>query len=982
MTPSGDIHASLNAHLANSLPNLAIITTDLALSVRYANAYAFKTFDLDAKQVTDGKGLLPTPICQRIATELSQFNVEFTLQYASISRTHALKVCASNLYNEENKNIGYVLYMHDITDLVTTELKLNHAEKVLHSLIEASPDFIYVKDAQDRWLDANSSWQALFQLNQNHYHNKTDSELAEIAHPIFKDTFQRSQMLDKQAWSDKSPVHDEEIISLPFGGEKVFDLIKIPIFHEDGTKEGIVTLGHDITDRKTAENQLRNQGALLDALISCDQLLHSAKSWQTVAPHVLEQLCSTSRFCRASLLQTSNINTETQSTRLFQWTTPNTINLGEEFTSINYEADRCGRWLGLLQEGSPVHGVINNFPPHERKFLQDHGTQSVIIAPIFSGDTWWGVIIMEHCKPNTEVSKHDLGVLMAIGRSFGVAILRENAGKRLHEAKIAFDSATEGMMIIDENMHITAINKGYTEITGYSEEEVLGAIPKIFQAGQLEMWDALLRDEKWRSEITNERKNGEPYQAWLTITVVKDQEGRVINYVVVFADITESKRSQSHLHKLVNHDTLTGLPNRRLLNELMEQALRRAEREENQVALLFIDLDRFKAINDTLGHQVGDKLLYEVSRRISRAIRDSDVAARLGGDEFLVVMDILNEPEDAATVARKIIQTLQVEFVIDGREIFIGASVGISVFPKDGSDVDSLIKAADIAMYHVKNSGKNNHCFYADHLSENAVERFTMENHLRRALEREQFEIYYQPQVSLLTDRIIGAEALIRWNHPELGIVSPATFIPLAEEIGIIVQIGEWVLRQAALKAMQWKEEGYAIRWIAVNVSGIQVMRSNFADTVYGILIETDCDPSMIELEITESTVMHNTEYVIETFNRIKRLGVKLAIDDFGTGYSSLSHLKRLPLDKLKIDQSFVRDLPDDQNDAAIANAINAMARSLGFAVIAEGVETEDQANFLREIGCEEAQGYLYSRPVTAISFTELLQKDKLKYNN
>ncbi|OIQ95249.1 cyclic di-GMP phosphodiesterase Gmr [mine drainage metagenome] len=979
MTSSDGIRY-LSEDLADALPDLAIISTDSALSVRYANAYAINTFNLDAQQVATGNGLLPITLQQQIAAELKQLKTNFILYHATIDRALIFKVTASSLRNADDLNTDYVLHMHDITSHVATEQKLKHTEKVLKNLIEASPDFICVKDDQDRWLDANGTWQALFQLN--HFQNKTDIELAKIAHPIFKETFQHSQDSDKQAWLKKNLVRDEEVISLPLGGEKVFDIIKIPLFHEDGSKEGIITLGHDITERKAAETHLRNQEALLDVLISCDQLLHSAKSWQTVAPLVLEQICTSSHFCRASLLQTSNINVETQSKRLFQWSDPNIMNLGEEFTTLNYETDGCGRWLGLLQEGNPVYGATDDFPQHERKFLQNHGTQSIIIAPIFSGDVWWGLVIMERCNQQSEVSAHELGVLMAIGRSFGVAIHREHAGKRLHEAKIAFDSATEGMMIIDENMHITAINKGYTEITGYPEDEVLGSIPKVFQMGQPEMWNALLHDEKWRSEITNERKNGEPFQAWLTITVVKDHEGRVINYVAVFADITESKRSQNNLHKLVNHDTLTGLPNRRLLNELMEQAIRRAEREDNQVALLFIDLDRFKAINDTLGHQVGDKLLYEVSRRISRAIRESDVAARLGGDEFLVVMDLLSNPEDAATVARKIINALQIEFVIDGREIFIGASVGISVFPKDGSDVDSLIKAADIAMYHVKNSGKNNHCFYADHLSENAVERFTMENHLRRALEREQFEIYYQPQVSLLTNRIIGAEALIRWIHPELGIVSPATFIPLAEEIGIIVQIGEWVLQQAALKAVQWKEEGYAIQWIAVNVSGIQVMRSNFADTVYGILVETDCDPSMIELEITESTIMHNTEYVIDTFNRIKRLGVKLAIDDFGTGYSSLSHLKRLPLDKLKIDQSFVRDLPDDQNDAAIANAINAMARSLGFSVIAEGVETVEQANFLLEMGCEEAQGYLYSRPVTAISFTELLQNDKLKYNN
>jgi EAL domain-containing protein (putative c-di-GMP-specific phosphodiesterase class I) len=279
-------------------------------------------------------------------------------------------------------------------------------------------------------------------------------------------------------------------------------------------------------------------------------------------------------------------------------------------------------------------------------------------------------------------------------------------------------------------------------------------------------------------------------------------------------------------------------------------------------------------------------------------------------------------------------------------------------------------------MYQVKNKGKNSHCFYSDELSKNAVERFNLEGQLRHALERKQFEVYYQPQVSLLTGEIIGAEALIRWNHPKLGLVSPAKFIPLAEDTGLIVQIGEWVLRKAAQQVVLWQKAGHAIQWISVNVSGVQIMRSNFADTVYGILMETDCDPHMLELEITESTVMQNTEHVIDTFNRIKQLGLRLAIDDFGTGYSSLSHLKRLPLDKIKIDQSFVRDLPEDLDDAAIANAIYAMARSLGFSVIAEGVETNAQADFLSAMGCEEAQGYLYSKPVTTAEFSKLLEKE------
>ena len=973
-------------HLLGSLQGVAIIAVDEKCKVSYANPYAREIFNLNVHQVAARTGQLPKAVHKRIMAELKKASSSFVLQYAVVDELRTLQVFTSHNKDFEDLHSGYVLHMHDVTERVSTELQLRHTEKLLRNLIDASPDLICFKDEKNRWLEANASSIELFQLDQLDYQHKTDVELATLSSPAFKEAFHHSKISDDQAWKLGRSIRNEEVISLPHGGAKVLDVIKVPLFNDDGSRHGLVTLGRDITERKMAESHLRDRSAILDALISCDWLLHSAESWQTVAVTVLQQLCLALRFTRATILKNVEpSNKETaksgHSKILYRWSVPGFSNADNALEAINFNDVRLNRWKDALQLGDPVFGDIRDLPSSERQILEQHDTQSIAIVPLFSDKVWWGNIIIERCHDLIKTTPQELGSLMAIGRSLGVAIQRESAGKRLHQAKIAFDSASEGIMITDVKARIVAINKGFTEITGYSEDDVLGKSPKVLQSGNQDdqfykdMWSTLKKEERWHGEVFNKRKTGEDYYEWLTITAVKDNAGQVVNYVGVFADITDIKRSQNRLHELVNHDPLTGLPNRRLLNELLEHSIKRAERDNHEIALLFIDLDRFKAVNDSLGHQVGDKLLLEASRRISLSMRDSDVVARLGGDEFVVMMDMISKPSDAALVAKKIIHALQIEFNIDGHEIYISASVGISIFPKDCADVEGLIKAADIAMYQVKNKGKNNHCFYSDDLSKNAVERFTLEGQLRHALERKQFEVYYQPQVSLMTGEIIGAEALIRWHHPKLGLVSPATFIPVAEETGLIVQIGEWVLREAAYQMVRWHKAGHAIQWIAVNVSGVQIMRSNFADTVYGILMETDCYPHMLELEITESTVMQNTEHVIDTFNRIKQLGLKLAIDDFGTGYSSLSNLKRLPLDKIKIDQSFVRDLPDDLDDAAIANAIYAMAGSLGFSVIAEGVETQAQADFLSAMGGKEAQGYLYSKPVTATEFSKLLTK-------
>lgn len=968
--------------LLEALQEVAVMTLNDDGEVSYANALARSIFNLDAPKPKSRKHKHSKTILQNLQDKLKDPVTEFSLQYALDSQVRTLKVFAIDLIHQNVHQ--QLLYMFDTTSHILSEIKLRETEALLQALIDTSPDYICIKDGNNRWLKANQKLLSLFQIDAKSYAHQSNLELADSIHPVFNNAFQYSEKSDETTWRTQKTYRNEEIIYLPQGTEKTLDVSKIATFNSDASRQHLVMYAQDISEQQFVEKQLQNRSAILDALISCDWLLHSADSWHGVAKTVLQQSCLALRFTRAAILKHLK-NTEDKaphSKLMYHWATSGFSVPVNHLEGINFNDARLSRWKDILQKGNPVFSEISDLPAGERDLLKQHDTTCITIVPLFVENAWWGNIVIERCYDTDKTSSQELGSLMAIGRSLSVAIQREHAKRNLNLAKIAFDSASEGIMIIDTNGSIIGINKGFSDITGYSEEEILGATPLVFQQGSHALWKSLSSEGKWCGEVINHRKNGDQYHEWLTITVVKNHEHQITNYVGVFADITEVKQSQNKLYELVNHDPLTGLPNRRLINELLEHAIKRAEREERKIAILFIDLDRFKAINDSLGHPVGDKLLLEVSRRIKQSIRDSDVVGRLGGDEFIVIMDNLRDTEDATTKAKHILQALQYEFLIDNKELFVSASIGISMYPSDGKDVDSIIKAADIAMYQVKNMGKNNYCHYTKKHSADVLERFNLENQLRRALDREQFEVYYQPQISLQTGKIIGAEALVRWNHPEYGVVSPAKFIPLAEETGIILHIGEWVLTQAALRAKAWVKPYNSLKRIAVNVSGIQIMQSNFADTVYGVLIETDCTPSMLELEITESTVMQNTEHVISTFDRIKSLGVRLAIDDFGTGYSSLSNLKRLPLDKLKIDRSFVRDLPDDMDDAAIASAIYAMANSLGFSVIAEGVETLEQEQFLKNMGCMEAQGYLYSKPVTAEEFLTLLDHNTEKEGN
>jgi len=548
-------------------------------------------------------------------------------------------------------------------------------------------------------------------------------------------------------------------------------------------------------------------------------------------------------------------------------------------------------------------------------------------------------------------------------------------------ASFVFQYAQEGIMITDAEGTILYVNPAFTAITGYTEEEVRGKNPRLLKSGRhdaffyRQMWESVRRTGQWRGEIWNRRKNGEIYPEWLTISAIKNEKGRITHYVAVFTDITERKRYEEQIKHQALHDPLTDLPNRRLFHDRLAHAIREAKETQRKVAVLFLDLDRFKNINDTLGHILGDELLRHVAKRLSSCVPREGVLARIGGDEFAVLLPALTARAEAERVAKDIVDRFTQPIALGERSLYVSISVGISLYPDDGDDCPTLIKNADMAMYCAKEEGGNRYRFFTPGMRLETVQRWQLENGMRQALELGELQLVYQPQVEAQTGRMVGVEALLRWHHPEQGVMSPATFIPLAEETGFIVPIGDWVLRTACAQAKAWQEAGLPPIRVAVNLSARQFQEGRLEATVRRVLAETGLEPQFLELEITEGIMMTNHTQTVEQLHRLKALGVKVAIDDFGIGYSSLGYLKKFPIDTLKIDKSFIRDCTDVPEDAAIVKAVIALAKNLNIPVVAEGVENPRQLAFLCAEGCDVIQGYLYSPPVSAEEVAELLRQ-------
>ena len=618
----------------------------------------------------------------------------------------------------------------------------------------------------------------------------------------------------------------------------------------------------------------------------------------------------------------------------------------------------------LQQLKRTLAGEIHGYTMEKRYFHRD-------------GHTIWIKLTVSLVRHADGQPDYFISVVEDISEQHRLAVARQ-------QAAAVFESTREGIIITDLQRRIQTVNPAFSDITGYSAEEAIGKTPAMLRSGHMSeelyqgMWESLHVLGHWQGEVLNRRKNGELFPELLTISTVRDPAGQPTQYVALLTDLSRLRQSEAQLAHLAHYDPLTDLPNRLLVQSRLDHALDTAQRENGRLAVLFIDLDRFKDVNDSLGHPVGDELLVAIAQRMRARLRESDTLARLGGDEFLVVLEDIHRPEDAAEVAQGLIRLQDAPIRLpSGHEVYVGVSIGISLYPNDGDSTTELIRQADAAMYQAKSQGRNTFRFYTAALTEAADQRLAMEGRLRRSLQAGEFVVHYQPQFVAATGEVVGCEALVRWQDPDGGLVPPANFIPLAEDTGLIVPLGRWVLETACAQAQAWREAGVADLVMAVNLSGRQLQQRDLVSVVAEALERSALPPDRLKLELTESMIMDHGDEAIALLHSLKALGVSLSIDDFGTGYSSLAYLKRFPIDEMKIDRGFVRDTPDNASDAEIVATIVAMGRNLKLRVVAEGVETQQQLDFLIGLGCNACQGYLVSPGLSAADFERFLAHER-----
>lgn len=841
---------------------------------------------------------------------------------------------AARCVRRDDGSVDYlVATIEDISERVSAQQALRDSEQRLAAIIASSPLAIVTIDLSGAVLTWNAAAERIFGWPAEEVLGRA----LPAAVPAPQDEFAR---LHRRVAAGESLLNIELKRVRRDGTPIEVSLSTAPIFDGQAAISGIVAVFEDITERQHATRERARLSVERDALL--DRLRTQIDS-SPIAILTLD-------------LDFQVLDWNPAAERMFGYTRDEVVDHNAYELIIPQDARdtvrEVVRSMAALKQTVP--GINSNITKSGRRIVCE----------------WYNT-------PLLDASGSVVG-LMAMAVEVTERIRAE---ERMKLWTKVLESSAEGIMISDAAGRIVTVNHAFTRITGFQPQEAVGQDITLARSDQHEpefyeaLWATLRADGHWEGEIWSRRRNGEAYPQWISITAVHNEQNEVTHYVGLFSDITERKKAEERIQHLAHYDALTNLPNRLLLAERFAQAAEHARAESGRLALLFLDLDRFKEVNDSFGHDTGDNLLRDVADRLRRCMRGSDTVARMGGDEFIVLLPGVNSGDDAVRVIRKFLNELHKPLNVHGHQFTVTASIGVTLYPGDGQDLGTLIKNADIAMYQAKASGRNAYRFFSPEMNLRILETLTMENNLRRALANEELVLHFQPQINMRSGRLVAMEALVRWQRPAMGLILPNEFIPLAEERGLIVPIGHWVLQSACAQNRRWQEQGYPPLPVTVNLSALQFQRPDFVDTVSQVLADAGLDPSYLELELTESIIMRSPDAAAEKLHQLRALGIRISIDDFGTGYSSLNYLRRFPLDKLKIDQSFVKDMIENASATNIVSAIIGLARSLRLEVVAEGVETAEQQTMLATLGCDEIQGYHFSPPVPADSAVQFLSQ-------
>jgi diguanylate cyclase (GGDEF)-like protein/PAS domain S-box-containing protein len=850
----------------------------------------------------------------------------------------------------------------DITELKNAESALQASQTGLDQLVRTIPDMVWVKDADGCYRRCNAAAARLFGRTEAEIVGQDDEGLfgAERA--------ARYRAEDAAVIAAGMPMLVEEWQTDPQGRPVLMEITKTPLNAMAGPLSGVLCVARDITERQ------RNASRLREAERQSRELLAEAEQAGRALLSVIEDQQQAQSHLHASE-ERLRMALEGSGAGLWDWDlASDTVSYSDTYLQqLCYQGDDFHRNFVFRdrlhpQDRERTLQAVHRSLDHGTPFNEDYRLHC------FDGQWRWFHGRGTCHRSRDGQAERFSGLLTDLTE-------RRRTEERQRLAAAVIDNTQEGVMITDLDRRIISINRAFTEMLGYSEADVLGRTPRLLQSGRHEpsfyqaMWQQIEASGRWQGELWNRCKNGSIFPEWLSISAVRDDADSITHYVGIFSDISAIKASEAELEFLAHHDSLTRLPNRLLFQNRLQQALQEAQLAQRRAAVLMLDLDRFKDVNDSYGHLAGDELLELVAQRLTQRLPQADTLARLGGDEFALLLPALDDPEAPTRLARQLIHALSEPWHLsNGAEVVVGASVGICLYPDHGSTAQALLQGADAALYHAKADGRGLYRYYSDELTTAALGRLSMEAGLRRALIEGHLQLYYQPQYDIASGRLIGAEALLRWFDPEHGLIPPDRFIPVAEATGLIGEIGAWVLRQACTQGKRWLDAGLPTLTLAVNVSPQQFRHGDLAEQVTQILLDTGYPPQQLELELTESALMERETEVYGTLQGLRGLGVGLAIDDFGTGYSSLAYLKRFPLDVLKIDRGFIHDIPRDRDDMEIASAVIAMGHSLGLKVLAEGVETEAQLAFLRLKGCDRFQGFLKHKPLPADQMEAVLR--------